>query len=70
MLVIDNELVDKHAPLRKRSVKNSSAPWIDDELRALMLQRDKAKAVAQKSGNTTDIMCYCKLRNQATKLNN
>lgn len=62
-------LVDKHAPLRKRSVKNSSAPWIDEELRALMLERDKVKAVAQNSGHTADRICYCKLRNKVTKLN-
>ena len=40
------KLVDKHAPLRKRSVKGSSAPWLDKELRSLMLQRDNAKTTA------------------------
>lgn len=63
------KLVDKHAPLRKRSVKGSSAPWLDGELRSLMLQRDNAKAAAHKSVCSLDRNNYCKLRNKVTKLN-
>ncbi len=63
------KLVDKHAPLRKRSVKGSSALWLDDELRYLMLQRDNAKTTAQKSGCSLDKNIYCKLRNKVTNLN-
>ena len=61
--------VDEHAPLRKRSVKCGSALWLDDELRSLMLQRDKVKAAAHKSGCFLDGSLYCKLRNKVTKFN-
>lgn len=45
-IFITNKIIDKYAPLRKRSVKAKNAPWFD-ELRSLMLQRDKAKQAAQ-----------------------
>lgn len=60
-------LVYKHAPLRKRSTRSSSAPCLDSKLRSLMLQRDKAKAVFQKSWSSVRKM-YCTLRNKVTKL--
>lgn len=62
-------VVNKHAPLRKTTVRSNSAPWLDNELKSLMLQRDKAKDTAQKLGNHGDRKIYCKLRNQVTKLN-
>lgn len=58
------KIVDKHAPLRKRSVMTRSVPWIDDELKALMSLRDNAKDVAQKSRNNNE------LKKQVTKLSN
>lgn len=63
------EVVNKHAPIRKRTVRSNSAPWVDSELRSLMLHRDKAKDAAQKLGNYEDWKIYRKLRNQVTKLN-
>ncbi len=42
---IVNKLIDKYAPLTKRSVKAKNAPWLD--LRSLMLQRDQAKDAAR-----------------------
>ncbi len=29
--------MDKHAPVKKHTIKNARAPWIDDELLALWL---------------------------------
>ncbi|MGL5507016.1 MAG: endonuclease/exonuclease/phosphatase family protein [Paraclostridium sp.] len=66
---IITKIVDKHAPIIKKSVKVKNAPWLDDDLRSLMLQRDMAKYMAQKSGSHFDKQFYCKLRNRATKLN-
>lgn len=62
------EVVNKHAPLRKKSVRGNSTPSVDSELRSLFLQRDKDKGVAQKSRYYADRKIYCKLRNQVTKL--
>ena len=63
------EVADKHAPIRKFTVRNRKAPWIDDQLKALMTQMDKMKMVSIKSGNKTDWKSYCSFRNQVTKVN-
>ena len=44
-------------------------PWIDEELKNGMVERDEAKGMANKSGSPTDWQTYCKLRNHVTKLN-
>lgn len=62
-------VLDKHAPIKKYTVKNVKAPWIDNELRSLMADRDVAKGTAIKTGNKDDWETYCKLRNQVTKIN-
>ena len=61
-------MVDKHAPVKKLSVRTVKAPWIDEELKNCMVERDGAKGVANKSVCTSDWLTYCKLRNSVTKL--
>ena len=41
-------IADKHAPLRKCTVRSNGATWIDDELRKFMIQRFDAKEIADK----------------------
>lgn len=41
--------MDKHAPLRSQTVKEDHTPWLDDELKALMSERDTVKITAHKS---------------------
>lgn len=62
-------VVNKHAPLWKRTIRSNRATWLDNELKSLMLQRDKAKDTAQQSENYGDRKTYCKLRNQLKKCN-
>ena len=62
-------VMDKHAPVRKLTVRAVRAPWVDDELKECMAQRGDAKGVAKRSGCTSDWQVYCKLRNYVTKLN-
>lgn len=38
-------LVDEHAPLRKRSVKGSSATWTVDELRPFKIAAQKIRVL-------------------------
>ena len=57
------EVVDHHAPLRKSTIKVKSSPWIDQQLREAMSQRDEAKTVASRSNLLSDIMLYRKCRN-------
>ena len=51
------------------TVKTVKSPWIDEEFKHCMVERDEAKGMANKSGSTTDWQTYCKLRDHVTKLN-
>jgi hypothetical protein len=53
-------IIDKHAPVKKRTVRTVKAPWINEELKNCMVERDGAKGVANKS----DWLIYCTLRNE------
>ena len=63
------EVAEKHAPIRKFTVRKRKAGWIDDELRALMAQRDQMKSKSIRSGEEKDWMSYRSLRNEVTKIN-
>lgn len=41
--VLFMQVIEKHAPIRKQTVRNLRSPWLDEELRELMKQRDDAK---------------------------
>lgn len=62
-------LADKHAPLKRFTVKKNYAPWLDNELNVAMSERDIAKAKAHKSVSPQEWARYRELRNQVTKLN-
>ena len=62
-------IADRHAPIRKFTVRNVRTPWLDDEMKEYMVQRDEAKLAASRSGIKSDWQVYCKLRNFVTKLN-
>lgn len=62
-------IVNNHAPLKKFTVKDNSAPWVDTELKSLMSQRDEAKKAAVLLGSPVDRKLYCTLRNYVTKVN-
>lgn len=63
------DVVQCHAPIRKSTVKAIAAPWIDQQLREAMSQRDKTKAEASMSGLVSDLMLYRKCRNFVVSLN-
>ena len=62
-------IIEKHAPLRKKTVKHAKAPWLDEEMRDQMMARDRAKAEAIRSGESQQWDTYRKMRNYVTKLN-
>ena len=62
-------VTNKHAPIKKMTVKPVKSPQIDEELKNCMVDRDEAKGMANKSGCTTDCLTYCQLINHMTKLN-
>ena len=62
-------VADKHAPVRKQTVKSVRSPWIDNEIKTSMTLRNAAKQKASESGSLADWQIYCKLRNNVTKMN-
>ncbi len=62
-------VVNKHAPVRKLTVRNTMSPWLDQELKAHMMERNRAKTEAIKSGGEQEWSMYRKLRNFVTMLN-
>lgn len=62
-------IVDKHAPLRRMTVRNIASPWLDAELKEYMRERDKLKSEAISSGDNALWERYKQLRNLVTKLN-
>lgn len=63
------EVPDKHAPIRKCTVKARKAPWLDEEQKDLLAQKDRKKKVSIKCSDAADWKSYCPERNQETKMN-
>jgi hypothetical protein len=55
-------------PVTYKDVKTVKTPWIDEELKNCMVEKEEAKEIPNRSGCTTDWQTYCKLRNHVTKL--
>lgn len=58
------DILDVHAPLRKKRVKNKASPWLTPEIKKLMYKRDflKKKSISNKSRSTFE--AYKRVRNQ------
>ena len=48
------EVLERHAPVRKRKVRNRQCPFLDQEIKELMDERDQVHRVALESGAVTD----------------
>ena len=62
------KICDKHAPIRKMRVKNENIPWIDNEIRDKMYERDYKHKKAVSTKNDAIWNQYKKLRNEVTGL--
>lgn len=62
-------IADRHAPLMMYRVKNNFAPWLDEETKSLMSDRDAAKAQAEASGSMRDWNCYLELKRDVCEIN-
>lgn len=60
---------DRHAPIKKFSVRSSRSPWLDGDLKRVMKERDQLKKTAVASGNSADWQAYRSLRNKVTQMN-
>ena len=64
---IFNSLVDKHAPLVERKVRGQDCPWLTNDIRENLKDRDYHLRKARKSNNDVDWAVYRKLRNTVTR---
>lgn len=63
--------LDKHAPLRNKRIGNRRSPWITNEVKKKMYERDFLKKKAEKTGDDEIWKKYKKVRNSvnnATKV--
>lgn len=58
------EILDKHAPLHHKKIRNKSAPWLTQDIKRAMLQRNHFKKVSNRSGDPADWDKYESARNQ------
>ena len=59
-------IADRHAPTRTRRVRSSTLPWMTDQIRALITQRNFHHKKAQKTGSSYEWQEYRSLRNKIT----
>ncbi|XP_057298351.1 uncharacterized protein LOC130629229 [Hydractinia symbiolongicarpus] len=68
-LYLKNTLLNvfnKHAPIIENRVKGQICPWIDNNIRYLMTERDKARRKARRTNVAADWKAYKKIRNKCT----
>jgi len=57
------EIVDKHAPLSKRTVNGKRSPWFTPSILALISERNKQRSLFFRTRDRNDWLKYKKLRN-------
>ena len=57
-----------HAPVKKKRVKNSKAPWLTPEIKQLMWERDRTKRIATVTNDQLKWAEYRRLRIELTIL--
>ena len=62
-------IIEKHAPLREMRVSEKYCPWIDKDLKGLMMTRDRLKKAACKSKSPILMDSYRQARNKVNSLN-
>ena len=61
-------VIDKHAPLTKKKVQGRDSPWLTNEIRLKMNERDYWLRKARKTGKENDWSTYHRLRNATTRI--
>ena len=62
-----NKILDRHAPVKTFQTRTNFAPWLSDETKQLMKERDRAQLWASSTHNQTDWASYRAFRNKVTK---
>ena len=63
---IHTEIIDKHAPMRTFRVTRPATPWLTDDIKKIMDQRDKYKNKFNKDKKSGTEVLYKDLRNRVT----
>ena len=61
-------VIDKNAPLTKKKVQGQDSPWLTNEIRLKMNERDYWLRKARKMGKENDWSTYRRLRNATTRI--
>ena len=64
-----SSIIGKHAPLREMRVSEKYCPWIDKDLKGLMVARDRLKKAALKNKSPILMDSYRQIRNRVNSLN-
>ena len=56
-------VADKHAPIKKKRVRNKRSPWLTANIKKLMIERDKLKLTPIRINTTDDWQNYRKVKN-------
>ena len=62
-----NEVLDKHAPIRKVKIRGRPSPYITDEIRELIKSRDRWRKIARRTSNPDAWIVYKNLRNDVKR---
>ena len=57
-------VVNLHAPVKKKRVRNSKAPWLTPEIKQLMWERDRTKRIATVTNDQLKWAEYRRLKNR------
>ena len=57
-------VADLHAPFKKKRIRNSTAPWLNPDIKRLMWERDRLKRIAIVTNDQTKWAEYKRLKNQ------
>ena len=60
-------VIDKHAPLVQKKIRGRDCPWLANEIRHKMNERDFLLRKARKAGEENDWSMYRRLRNLVTR---
>ncbi|XP_059046959.1 uncharacterized protein LOC131842445 [Achroia grisella] len=66
--IIVTKLYDVHAPLRAIKIKHTPAPWLTDEIRALMHKKVTTKAKFKRRPTNDNKMKYYQARNRCNRM--
>ena len=65
---IVNQLLDKHAPLKKKHVRANDGPFMNKTLRKAIMRRSHLRKKYNENKNDSNLKLYKKQRNQCVKL--